>query len=91
VSCGLTEDGQSAQVAVQDEGIGISPDKISQVFERFYQADTHPGSMLESGVGLGLSIVRQIVEAHGGTVAVESEVGKGSTFWFTLPLQERQL
>jgi PAS domain S-box-containing protein len=72
-------------VQVSDRGIGIPAEAIPHLFERFYQVD---GSMTRSsgGSGLGLFISSQIVEAHGGRIWVESEVGKGSTFSFTLPL-----
>ncbi len=74
----------SVCVAVIDRGIGLSPRATSKIFERFYQVDqslSRPGS----GCGLGLSIVRLIVEAHDGTVGVESRLGQGSTFTVRLP------
>lgn len=73
---------QWGRVVVQDEGPGIALDKVHRVFERFYRV---PGTG-KRGIGLGLAIVKQIVEAHGGRVHVESQVGKGSTFVFDLPL-----
>ncbi len=69
-------------VSVSDTGAGIPPEDLSKVFDRFWQA-RKTGSM--SGSGLGLSIAKAIVEAHGGTIGVESQVGKGSSFSFTLP------
>jgi signal transduction histidine kinase len=76
--------GDFERVSVSDTGIGIPADKLERVFEPFYQID---GSSTRrfGGAGLGLAIVRQIVEAHGGKVSVISEVGKGSTFIFTVP------
>lgn len=71
--------------AVSDTGIGIPPDEIPRIFEEFYR--TEEGKrMQETGTGLGLPIVRQVVETYGGSVEVESEVGRGTTFRFTLPL-----
>ena len=74
---------EEVQVSVRDSGPGIAPDHIPAIFDRFYrvsQQDRAPG------MGLGLYIARMLVEAHGGRIWVESEVGKGSTFSFTLPL-----
>ncbi len=69
---------------VADTGEGIPPDYVSRVFDRFCRV---PGAK-RGGVGLGLSIAREIVVAHGGEIGAESVVGKGSTFWFTLPLAD---
>ncbi|MDP8945280.1 MAG: HAMP domain-containing histidine kinase [Actinomycetota bacterium] len=77
------EDGGVA-LAVSDTGIGISEDQLPLVFERFYRADS---ARAEEGVGLGLSIARQIAEAHGGTVEARSKLGVGSTFVLLLPRQ----
>jgi two-component system phosphate regulon sensor histidine kinase PhoR len=68
---------------VRDTGVGISPDDLPRVFERFYKADR---SRASSGTGLGLAIARHLVEAHGGKIWAESEVGIGSTFYFTIPI-----
>jgi signal transduction histidine kinase len=74
------------QIVVEDSGIGIAPEVIDRIFESFYQADQ--GSSREyGGAGLGLSIVKGYVEAHGGQVAVQSRPGKGSSFTITLPLE----
>ena len=72
------------EVAVSDTGIGIAPEDQAAVFEEFRQVGTDYARKHE-GTGLGLSLVRRFVELHGGTIRVESEVGKGSTFTFTLP------
>jgi two-component system phosphate regulon sensor histidine kinase PhoR len=68
--------------AVQDSGVGISPEDLPRIFERFYKTDR---ARTSGGTGLGLSISRHIVEAHGGRIWAESEEGKGSTFFFTVP------
>ncbi len=70
-------------VSVTDQGQGISPDKLPNIFDRFFRAK---GPSSAGGMGLGLYITWLLVEAHGGRIWVESELGKGSTFYFTLPL-----
>ena len=70
-------------IAVIDQGKGITPEIIPHLFERFYRA---PGGRKAEGIGLGLYITKLLVEAHGGRIWVESEVGKGSTFFITLPV-----
>lgn len=78
----------AARISVRDQGPGLAPNVQSQIWERFYQApDFHPQSGCDAGLGLGLYISRLIVEQHGGEVGVESEVGKGATFWCTVPLR----
>lgn len=74
-----------ATVSVEDTGVGIPPDQLPQVFERFYRGD-EARDRAGGGAGLGLAIVRELVEAMGGTVSAESVVGEGSRFTFTLPL-----
>jgi two-component system sensor histidine kinase BarA len=73
------------RIQVQDTGVGIPQEKLSRVFERFYQVD-NSSTREYGGTGLGLSIVKSFVEAHKGEIFVESEVGKGSTFTVLLPL-----
>ena len=77
-------DDDQLEIFVQDDGPGIPPEAIERVFERFYRVDK-ARSRDQGGTGLGLSIVKHIVQAHGGEVRVESELGKGATFFFTLP------
>ncbi|KQS35787.1 PAS domain-containing sensor histidine kinase [Pedobacter sp. Leaf194] len=72
------------QVAVTDEGPGIPAEKLPYLFDRYYQVNTSGGRY--SGLGLGLFICAEIVRQHGGDIGAESVVGKGSTFWFTLPV-----
>ena len=85
VEAELSCEGGLCRFVVRDTGVGIDPASMGLIFERFRQVD---GSMsrLAGGAGLGLSIVRQIVELLGGTIGVESEVGRGSTFTVRLPL-----
>lgn len=81
------KEGDAVKVSVSDTGTGIPKDKIPKLFTRFYQID---GSTTRKypGTGLGLAIVRRLVEMHGGKIWVESELGKGSKFTFTLPIKE---
>lgn len=76
-----------ARVDVVDQGRGIPDEQVSTIFERFTQVDRDDESKGSGGSGLGLSICKAFVELHGGTIAVESELGKGTTFSFTVPLQ----
>ena len=74
------------EVEVSDTGSGILPEDLSRVFERFYKADRARES---GGTGLGLAVAKHTVEAHGGTISVDSEPEKGATFKFTLPIARR--
>ena len=75
--------GGFVEVSVIDQGRGIAAEELPHLFERFYRAK---GGRKTEGVGLGLYITRKLVEAHGGGIWVESELDKGSTFYFTLPV-----
>lgn len=99
-ACSFTETGsieltarcadREVLISVRDTGTGISADKLPYLFDEFYQAD-HSIRRSHSGVGLGLAISKQFVEAHGGRIWVESQEGLGSCFSFALPLSERFL
>ncbi len=86
VLAGVT--GGDVRVSVTDTGIGIPPESLPRIFERFYRVDKARSREL-GGTGMGLAIVKHIIRAHGGKTYVESAVGKGSTFSFTLPVEER--
>jgi signal transduction histidine kinase/DNA-binding response OmpR family regulator len=81
------QDERTVRVEVEDTGSGISKQDLDKIFNEFRQAGTQNWTRNE-GSGLGLSIGRRFVELHGGAIDVESEPGKGSLFWFTLPVQE---
>lgn len=81
-----TED-DNVKVSVEDSGAGIPMVDRTRVFERFYRVDKSR-TRKTGGSGLGLTIAKQIVEAHGGEIGLEGKVGKGSTFWFTIPIAE---
>ncbi|MEO1440462.1 MAG: ATP-binding protein, partial [Chloroflexota bacterium] len=85
VTVRCTVNGNVVITDVIDRGAGISPDDLPHIFERFYRAD-RARQRMSGGRGLGLSIVKQIIEGHGGQVGVESAVGRGSRFRYTLPL-----
>jgi len=85
VMLSLVKDGANAKVAVQDTGIGIPSDNVDMVFDKFFRAHT-PAMDEIPGSGLGLSIVKAIVERHGGKISVESRENEGSTFTLSLPL-----
>lgn len=76
------------KVSVRDNGPGIAPDKLPHLFHKYYRAE-YAGTQ-NSGMGLGLYISSEIVRRHGGEIGVNSEIGKGSTFWFTLPVEVAQ-
>jgi signal transduction histidine kinase len=80
----IEKEDDMAKISVTDFGQGISADKLPRLFERYYQADS--SGFQNSGLGLGLYISSEIIKRHGGKIGAVSELGKGSTFWFTLPL-----
>ena len=73
---------------VSDTGEGIPPEDLPRIFERFYKANR---SRSDSGTGLGLAIAKHVIQAHGGRIWVESTEAKGSTFYFTLPLEKGEV
>ncbi|MFD0766778.1 ATP-binding protein [Mucilaginibacter lutimaris] len=80
----VSKEGAMAKISVKDKGPGIAPEKLPHLFDRYYRADY--SGIQYSGLGLGLYICSEIVRKHKGQIGAESELGKGSTFWFTLPL-----
>ena len=80
----VTQEAKLLRFAIKDEGPGISAEGQAKLFKEFSQLDS-PDGVKRSGTGLGLVICKQIVEAHGGTVGIHSEVGQGSCFWFQMP------
>ena len=82
--------GDRLEIAVFDTGIGIPPDQLDKVFDRFYQVDASQTREHE-GSGIGLALVKELVELHHGTIRVQSEVGKGTTFTVRLPLGRSHL
>jgi NtrC-family two-component system sensor histidine kinase KinB len=83
IRCKVEKSGSFALFSIADNGIGISQENISKIFDKFFQVSS---PLNTGGTGLGLSICKEIVRAHGGSIWVESEPENGSTFYFTLPL-----
>jgi len=79
IRVGLSSDGENIVLEVEDEGIGIHPDEIKRVFEKFFQGRNALDQSFK-GTGLGLTLVKHIIEAHGGRILVESRLGLGSKF-----------
>ena len=80
--CDCSGDGDRVKFIVEDTGVGIAPDHLPHIFDRFYRV---PSADPEKGLGLGLSFVSWIVKAHGGTIEVESELQQGTRFTVSLP------
>lgn len=87
VEIAVVDEGPTVVLSVSDHGPGISPEQHAAVFAPFHRA---PGTAAVPGVGLGLAIVRQIVERHGGTVSVDSDLGQGASFALRLPVMSRR-
>ena len=89
VTISVTAENDEVQVAVQDTGIGIPPEHLNNIFTRFYRVDKSRSRVAGGGSGIGLTIARYLVEAHGGRIWAESAgEGKGSRFVFTLPVKK---
>jgi len=82
----VSSDGQQVYIKIRDHGVGITPAALPRIFDRFYHLD-RVGDHLFRGAGIGLSIARQVIEQHKGSIEVETEAGKGSTFTISLPLK----
>jgi signal transduction histidine kinase len=87
ISVAIARDDGHLRVSVHDSGIGVAPEVLPRLFDRFYQADASL-TRTQGGTGLGLSIAKALIEAHGGRIGAESTPGAGSTFWFELPIGE---
>jgi signal transduction histidine kinase len=81
---------ETVQVSVMDSGVGIATEDQELIFDEFAQLQNRSNGIPREGTGLGLAIVKRIVGAHSGAITVESTVGKGSTFTFTLPARRLQ-
>jgi signal transduction histidine kinase len=82
----VTQEGSQAVFRVQDTGVGLSPDDIAVIFDLFRQVDESP-TRAASGTGLGLAIAKKLVEMHDGQISVQSTLGEGSVFTFSIPLE----
>ena len=85
VTVSLSTEADRAEIRVADTGIGMSPEHVAHIFERYYRADTEPVRAVP-GSGIGLTLVRHIMEAHGGEIRVESVPNAGSAFTIILPV-----
>ena len=81
----------SGLLVVEDTGVGLPPEDVPHAFERFYLHDRNPDGRTRIGSGLGLAIVKELTERMGGTVSVDSEVGRGTTFAVRLPVDRARI
>ena len=81
----IQERAEDMKISITDSGIGISKENLPRIFDQFYRADGSRSSTT-GGAGLGLTIVKKLVEAHNGSIDVSSEVGRGTTFTVSLPI-----
>jgi signal transduction histidine kinase len=86
VTLAVSSQENKVRITIADTGVGISPEQLPHIFDKFYQADNQAQAATK-GTGLGLAIAKEIVEGHGGQIAVESTVGRGTTFTVTLPAE----
>jgi len=87
VTISLKHSKKEIEFSIKDSGVGVPKDQQKRVFSRFFRG-TNVMRMETEGTGLGLYIVKNIIEAHGGKIWFESEEGKGTTFYFTLPIKQ---
>ncbi|WP_242947278.1 sensor histidine kinase [Clostridium haemolyticum] len=88
IKVNIHDDGDSLRITVRDNGIGIPKDKIHIIFDRFRQVDKS-FTRISEGSGIGLSLVKALIEMHNGTISVESEYGKGSEFIIYFPINKQ--
>jgi signal transduction histidine kinase len=88
LTLGATEAEGWLYCTVKDNGVGIEPEQCQKLFDPYFRGGQQQKSI---GLGLGLYLCRQVIEAHGGEIGVESQVGAGTTFWFTLPIANSTL
>ena len=86
VTLTVAPDDDQVVISVADTGAGIPPEQLPHIFDKFFQADNQAAAATK-GTGLGLAIAKEIVEAHGGQITVDSTVGEGTTFVVTLPTE----
>lgn len=86
---GRSTDDNKVRISITDQGVGIAPDKLKKIFEKFYRVDDEVNRTVH-GTGLGLAICKAIVEAHGGEIWAESELNKGTSIFFNLPIKKRE-
>ncbi len=87
INVAASRKGRWVEVSVSDTGEGIPAEDLPHIFERFYRVDKSR-ARATGGSGLGLTIAKRLIEAHGGTIGVQSKLGEGSRFSFTLPIAE---
>ncbi len=87
IALSIHKAGESIELSVTDTGVGIHPDDLPHIFDRYYQSE-QPGKSAEGGTGIGLALARELAELQGGSLSATSQSGKGSTFTFRFPLKE---